>query len=267
VSRRRALLPALVAIALAGCSGGATAPSSAGARELVVYAAASLGSVMADVAAAYQRASPGTTVVLSTDSSAALETKIEQGAPADVFLSADTANAQRLADAGLAAGAPVMFATNGLAVIVPAGNPANLASAADLARPGLKVIAAAESAPITEYASQLVANLAREPGYPPGFETAYAANIASREDNVAGIVAKVALGEGDAGIVYATDARGSGQVAAIDVPAEANVPATYAGVVIAASSDVTGATAFLDWLAGPDGQAILAAAGFTEPGG
>jgi molybdate transport system substrate-binding protein len=184
-----------------------------------------------------------------------------------VFLSADSANPQRLADRGLAAGRPVVFATNELAVIVPAGNPGGVDTPADLARPGVKVIAAGGAVPITGYAEQLVANLAREPGYPPGFASAYAANIVSREDNVAGVVAKVALGEGDAGIVYATDARGSGQVAAIDVPAEANVRATYAGVAIAASPDVAGATAFLDWLAGPDGQAILAEAGFSGPGG
>jgi molybdate transport system substrate-binding protein len=260
------LLPALVAVVLAGCSGSALGPSSAGARELVVYAAASLGSVMADVAAAYEAAHPGTSIVVSTDSSAALATKIEQGAPADVFLSADTANAQRLAEDGLVAGSLVGFATNALALVVPIGNPAGVNTPADLARPGVKVIAAGEAVPITRYADQLVANLAREPGYPADFAAAYAANIVSREDNVSGVVARVALGEGDAGIVYATDARGSGRVTAIDIPAAANVPATYAGVVVAASSDIAGATAFLDWLAGPGGQPILAAAGFSGPG-
>ncbi len=258
------LATALVAGALAACSPGAPASSPGG--DVVVYAAASLAKAMADVSAAYEAGHPGTSIILSTDSSSALATKIEQGAPADVFLSADTANAQRLADDGIAAGAPTVIATNALAVIVPAGNPAGLASPADLARPGLKVIAAGDSVPITRYADHLVANLAREPGYPAGFEAAYAANVASREDNVSGVVAKVALGEGDAGIVYATDARSSDRVETIGVPAAANVPATYAGVVIAGSHGLAAGTAFLDWLAGPDGQAILAPYGFSSLG-
>ena len=112
---------------------------------------------------------PGLTLTISTDSSSALETQIEQGAPADVFLSADTTNPQKLVDAGLADGAAVTFAGNKLTVIVPADNPAGIASPADLAKPGIKVIAAGDEVPITKYATQLVANLAKEPGYPADF--------------------------------------------------------------------------------------------------
>ncbi len=231
--------------------------------ELTVFGAASLTGVLAEVKPAYEAGHPGLTLVISADSSAALATQIEQGAPADVFLSADTANAQRLVDDGFASGASVAFAGNELAIVVPTGNPGGVTTAADLARPGLKIVAAGDEVPITRYATQLVANLAREPGYPAGFEAAYAANVVSREDNVKAVVAKIELGEGDAGIVYLTDAAASSKVETVKVPAAANVPATYAGVVVSASIRQQAARAFLDWLIGPDGQSILAGFGFV----
>ena len=204
-------------------------------------------------------------MTLSTDSSSALETQIEQGAPADVFLSADTTNPKKLVDAGLADGAAVTFAGNKLTIIVPSDNPAKIASPADLAKAGIKVIAAGDEVPITKYATQLVDNLAKEAGYPADFAAAYAKNVASKEDNVKAVVAKVELGEGDAGIVYVTDAKASTKVTTVDVPDAANVPATYAGVVVKASRNAAAAKAFLDWFAGPDGQAILSDFGFLPP--
>ncbi len=119
--------------------------------------------------------------------------------------------------------------------------------------------------PITKYATQLVSNLAGQPGYPDQFASRYALNIVSKEDNVAGVVSKIELGEGDAGIVYVTDAKTSTKVTTIDVPSAANVPATYGGVTVKASKNATAAAAFLTWLAGPDGQAILATFGFLAP--
>lgn len=244
-----------------GASSNGTAPVPVGA-SLTIYGAASLKGVLERVKIAYEAAVPGTTLTIATDSSTTLETQIEQGAPADVFLSADTRNPQKLVDAGFASGTPVPFAGNQLTVIVPTGNPAGIGTPADLARAGVKVIAAGHKAPITTYATQLVDNLAREPGYPADFAAAYASNVVSREDNAKAIVAKVELGEGDAGIVYATDAGASANVATIDVPGSANVTATYAGVVVKASANTAAAKAFLDWFAGAGGQAILAGFGF-----
>lgn len=242
---------------------GATASGSIAA--VTIYGAASLKGVLAKAKTAYEAANPGTTLTISTDSSSALEAKIEQGAPADVFLSADTTNPKKLIDKGLADGAAVTFASNKLTVIVPTPNPAGIKTPADLARAGVKVIAAGEAVPITKYATQLVANLAREAGYPANFVAAYTANIVSREDNASAVVAKIELGEGDAGIVYVTDARASTKVATVDVPAAANVPATYSGVVIKASGSTATARAFVDWLAGPEGRAILSSFGFLPP--
>jgi len=241
--------------------------SSAGppAVELAIFGAASLRGALHAVKPVYEAARPGVTLIIATDSSAALATQIEQGAPADVFLSADTTNARRLVAGGFAAGDATVFAANALAVIVPAGNPAGLTTPADLARPGIKVIAAGDEVPITKYAAQLAANLARMPGYPPGFEAAYAANVVSREDNVRAVAAKIELGEGDAGIVYVTDAAASGKVGTLPVPDEGNVLAAYAGVIVGASDHVEAARAFLDWMIGSDGQAILASFGFRPP--
>jgi molybdate transport system substrate-binding protein len=257
-------LALLLAVAVGACSGtgAASIPAGTAAVDLTVYAAASLKTALDRVRTAYQAAAPGTTLSISTDSSAALETKIEQGAPADVFLSADTKNPQRLVDGGYASGSVVPFAGNQLTVIVPAANPAGITTPVDLARSGVKIVAAADGVPIQAYAARLVANLATQPGYPADFAARYDANVVSREDNVGSLVAKVALGEADAGIVYVTDAKSSPKVTAIAVPDAANVPATYGGVVVKASPDQAAANAFLAWLAGPAGQSILASLGF-----
>jgi molybdate transport system substrate-binding protein len=287
VIHRRLAWPAVAVLATvlaAACSGGGgatTAPSVAApsaapsaaesamasgvAGELTIFGAASLKGALEQAKAAYEAANPGTTLTLSTDSSSALETQIEQGAPADVFLSADTTNPQKLVDGGSASGDPTVFAGNKLTVITPTDNPGGVATPADLAKTGLKVIAAGDGVPITKYASQLVVNLAKEAGYPANFVDAYDANVVSKEDNAKAVVAKIELGEGDAGIVYVTDAAASDKVKAVDVPDSANVPATYAGVVVKASQNQDAATKFLTWFAGPEGQAILSTFGFLPP--
>lgn len=288
MGRRLGIVPGLavaVAVALAACSvaptpsattGAAPTPSattpapsvsatapepSASALTLTIYAASSLKAALTRMEAAYEIATPAVTLVISTDSSAALETKIEQGAPADVFLSADTTNPKKLVDLHLATG-QTTFARNLLAVIVPKANPAGIASAADLAEPGVKIVAAGDGVPITKYATQLVSNLAGQPGFPDQFASRYALNIVSKEDNVAAVVAKIELGEGDAAIVYRTDAQASTKVTVLAIPDAANVPATYAGVVVSATHQPDAAKAFLAWIAGPEGQAILGSLGF-----
>jgi len=283
-SRLGVVIPVLLFV-VAACSGSAASPSSSGAPSvapstaattspsgssapaaaLTIFGAASLQGALAKAKTAYELANPGTTLTISTDSSSALETQIEQGAPADVFLSADTTNPKKLVDAGLADGAAVTFAGNKLTIVVPTANPAGVTAPTDLAKTGIKVIAAGDTVPITKYAAQLVGNLAKQPGYPANFVAAYTANIASKEDNVKALIAKIELGEGDAGIVYVTDAKASTKVKTIDVPDAANVPATYDGVVIKASKNAVAAKAFLDWFAGPDGQAILGSLGFLPP--
>jgi molybdate transport system substrate-binding protein len=251
-----------VVAACSNASGGGPAPARI---DLTVYAAASLKGSLEAVETAYATVAPGVTLTVATDASSTLRTQIEQGAPADVFLSADEANPRRLVEAGLADGNAVDFAGTTLVVIVPAANPAGITTPADLARPGIKIIAAGVDVPIAAYTSQAVANLAREPGYPVDFATAFDANVVSREDNVKAVVAKIGLGEGDAAIVYATDAKASRAVRTVDIPVTANVAATYSGVVIKASARRQAAGAFLAWLAGPEGRSVLAPFGFVPP--
>lgn len=240
--------------------------TNAVATSITVFAASSLKGVLDKAHAPFEAAHPELAITISTDSSSALETQIEQGAPADVFLSADTTNPDKLVAAGLAVSPAVPFAGNTLVIIVPKGNPAGVHAPVDLARAGLKVVAAGATVPITKYATKLVKNLAALPGAPAGFEASYAANIVSNEDNVKAVVAKIELGEGDAAIVYVTDAKASGKVDSVAItPDSANVPATYAGVVVKASTNQAAAAMFLSWLAGPAGQAILSTFGFLPP--
>jgi molybdate transport system substrate-binding protein len=254
VNRALAAVVTVFVIAVAACSSPA---SSSAPPSLTVFGAASLKAALQQAKTAYEAVNPGSTITLSTDSSAALAAQIEQGAPADVFLSADATNPRRLVDGGFAVGPAVVFAANKLCIVVPAGNPAAIASPEDLGKDGVKIIAAGDEVPITTYATQAVANL--------GLTDAYAANVVSREDNVKAVVAKIELGEGDAGIVYVTDAAASDKVDTVDIPDAANVVATYAGVVVKASNHQAAAKAFLDWFAGPDGQAILGELGFLPP--
>ena len=250
-----------VAVALASCSG--AAPASPAPVELTVFAAASLRTALTQLAPMFEAAHPGVRLVFSFDASSSLRTQIEQGAPADAFASADEKNPRALVDAGLAAGPSAAFTANELAVIVAPGNRAGIATPADLARPGVRIVAAGDNVPITTYANQLIANLTRQPGYPPDYAAKVAANAVSREDNVRAILTKIELGEGDAGIVYAPDARSSGRVDTIPIPSGANVVATYAAVPIRASSHPAEAKAFVDFLGSPGAQAVLQSLGFV----
>ena len=282
-ARQAGPVPGLVLLLLLGaCSPSASAspsPSAAASAEpsaaaaasgepfgLIVFAAASLTDAMAEIESMYESAVPGADLVVSTESSATLRTQIEEGAPADVFLGADTSNADSLDTAGECAERPVAFAGNSLALVVPTANPASLETPADLADDGVQIIAAGPDVPITGYATQVVANLAGLPDYPAGFAESYAANVVSEEDNVRAVLNRLELDEGDAGFVYQTDALGSSEVTAIEIPVEANAHATYAGCVLGnAPRLVAKASAFMGWLTGRDGQAILAEFGFVAP--
>jgi molybdate transport system substrate-binding protein len=259
--RAASVLVLLVALTASSCSLVACACSTP-VIPVRVFGAASLTSVLDQAKASYEASHSVVEVTISTGSSAALRTQIEQGAEADVFLSADTLNPQALVDAGVAAGDAIPFATNLLTIVVPDGNPGHISSAADLAREDVTIIAAGEDVPITRYAEEAVENLAGLPGYPADFAAAYQSNVASREDNVGAVTAKIGLGEGDAAIVYVTDALAA-SLATVEIPAEATVVATYAGVVLRDAASADEADEFLDWLRGPTGQAILAEYGFS----
>lgn len=222
--------------------------------SITVFAAASLTAAFNDAGDAFMKANPGVKVTFSFDASSTLVGQITQGAPADVFASADTSNMDKLTTAGLNASVPVNFATNLLSIIVAQGNPKKIKTQADLAIPRLKVVVCDPAVPCGKYAQQ-------------SLDTAKVILIpASLEQNVKGVVTKVTAGEADAGIVYVTDVKAAGDKAAgVEIPAHANVKATYPIASIKASTHTDINTAFLAFLTGADGQAILAKYGFGKP--
>lgn len=261
---------ALLAATLAGCVGAAPPPTAAPtpARtpvELTVLAAASLADVVADLAAAYETGHPGVSIRLSTGSTSELRAQVEAGAPADLLAAADVATPAALAAAGLAAGDPVIFAVNQLALIVPTANPAGVTDPYDIERPGLRIVAAAPEVPISGYVDRLIANLQAYRGAQAELPRLYAENVVSREPNVRAVLARIELGEGDAAFVYATDAAGDRDVTVIPLPPGTNVRVEHAAVRLAASADPEAADDLLAWLAGPEAAAILAARGFLPP--
>ncbi len=263
MSAKRSFLAAIAAAMtlLAACGGSTptasttTGPgSSPTTGEVTVFAAASLTEAFTQIGEDFEAANPGTTVTFNFASSSSLVTQIDQGAPADVFASADEANMEKLTDAGANGEAPVVFATNELAIIVAKGNPAKIASVQDLTDPDLVVVTAAPQVPVGAYAAQV-------------FDRAgITVTPKSLETDVKAVVTKVTSGEADAGIVYRTDVEAAGDEAeGVAIPAELNVVARYPIVVTEAAPNPTAAKRFVAWVTGPEGQARLAAAGFAAP--
>lgn len=232
-------------------------------HPVVVFAAASLAQAFNELADSLAHRAPAVAVSFNFAGSQTLALQLGQGAPADCFASADLRWMTSTLSAGLVAGTPRVFAHNRLAVIVPASNPARLATLPDLARPGVKLVLAADAVPAGRYTRQALERLAGRPGFPSGFATAVLANVVSEENNVEAVAAKVSLGEADAGIVYRSDAARLGaRVRVIDIPDPANVVADYPIAVLRSSRDTAAAQAFIDAVLSPLGQRILAAHGF-----
>jgi molybdate transport system substrate-binding protein len=189
--------------------------------------------------------------------SGALETQIEQGAPADVFAAASPKQPAQLYAKGLVE-KPVEFATNTLVLIVPVANPAHIRSVADVTRPGVKLVICDATVPCGDYARGAFKNL--------GITTAAMKNVVSQATDVTQTVAEVALGQADAGFVYITDARAArGKVAVIPLPSKAKPSAKDFIAVVKGSRGQAAAKAFVSMVLSPAGQAKLAAAGFGKP--
>jgi molybdate transport system substrate-binding protein len=234
--------------------------SPAAAAELRVYAAESLTDAFNALKPEFERRHPGVQVRCNFGASSTLRVQIEQGAPADVFASADHAQMQPLVSARLV-GSPQRFATNRLVVAIPATNPGKIRGVKDLARPGLRLVTTSEAVPIGRYTRQALEKLQATKGFPPDFARRVNANIVSREANVRGVLAKVELGEADAAIVYETDAR-SKRVRTLPIPENANVVAEYPVAIVTASRNPTEARNFVQFLLSPTGRALLKRHGF-----
>jgi len=229
------------------------------AAQLTVFAASSLRDAFQDLGRSFEQQHPGTSLSFNFAGSQELRTQVEHGARADVLASADPRTLRALADAGLAL-QPQVFARNEPVIVVPAGNPAGIHSLADLPRARRLVVGAPE-VPIGEYTVRILEAASRR--YGPAFGAAVEARVASRELNVRQVLAKVALGEADAAIVYRTDALASrGAAEVISIPPQLNVVAEYPIAVLRGAPRPGLARAFVELVLSPAGQAVLARHGF-----
>jgi len=234
-----------------------------GSQSLVVFAAASLTDAFEDLGRGFEAENQGVVVTFNFAGSQALRTQIEEGAAADVFASASLKEIEVLAEEGMLVGVARTFATNLLTIVVPLDNPADIESPLDLARPGVKLVLAAEQVPAGGYARQSIERLAGV--YGASFSEAVRENVVSSEDNVKQIVAKVQLGEADAGIVYVTDALAAASLITIAIPPEQNVVAEYPIAVLAQATNGHVAESFVEYLLSPDGLDTLERWGFRPP--
>lgn len=231
-------------------------------RTLNVFAAASLTEAFTEIGKNFEAVHPGVTVSFNFAGSQALRTQIEEGAPADVFASANKTEMDNLvAEAFIARDTPKIFLTNNLVMILPADNPAGLEKLEDLAKPGVKLVLAAEEVPVGKYARQALDMMDKQFGR--DFKDKVLANVVSNEDNVRQVVAKVQLGEVDAGLVYTSDAVAAPDLKTIEIPAELNIIAKYPIAPLVRSANAGLATAFIQYVLSTDGQAVLQKWGFT----
>jgi molybdate transport system substrate-binding protein len=243
-TNRRPVVFAAVAlvIAFALLAGRASARPNA---QITVYAAASLTDVFPKIDSTQKYQFGGSNM---------LAAQITQGAPADVFASANTTLPDQLFSKGLCS-KPVVFTRNTLVVVVPKANPARIRTVYNLAKSGVKLVVAGPGVPVGSYTLQILKNM--------NLSAPVLKNVVSRETDVREVLAKVALGEADAGFVYSTDAKTvSGKVTVIRVPAWAQPKVQYGMCIVSKSSDKADAQAFIKKVLSKAGQARMLQYGF-----
>ena len=229
------------------------------AQTLTVFAASSLTEAFTDIAAAFEADNPGVTVLLNVAGSATLRTQIEQGAPADVFASANLRHMDTLTQAKLVAEVQ-LFAGNRLVVICQPA--ADIRVLADVGREGVHLVIAAPQVPAGEYALMMLEHLAIAEGQ--DLVEAIRANVISEELNVRQVVSKVLLGEADAGVVYQSDALVFDELAVVPIADEVNVTAHYPIALVAGAGEVGVARAFIRFVLSEVGQQLLVSYGFLS---
>jgi molybdate transport system substrate-binding protein len=230
-----AVVAAALLLAACGSSSktGSTSPAAKLTGSITVLAGSSLTAAFTGIGEEFQTAHPGTKIEFSFGSSSDLEKSIEEGAPADVFASADQKNMDKLVAAAANAGHAVDFAKNRLEIAVEKGNPEHIATLSDLAKPGVVVVLCDPSAPCGKYAAQVLQN-AKVKLTPKSLEA-----------NVKATLSKVELGEADAAIVYVSDVTSSGKVDGVKIPDDVNVLTTLPIVALDGSKNAALAKAWV----------------------
>ncbi len=250
-------LPIALTIALAS----QPASSQTGAN-LTVFAAASLSDSFTEIGKSFDAKTGGKTSFQFAGSQI-LRTQLENGARADVYASANAAQFDPLVKSGLVVGAGI-FTKNRLVVIVPKKGAGNVKTLSDLAKAGIKLVIADKTVPVGGYARQVFANLEQSKAYGANYAANVLKNVVSEETNVRQVALKVQLGEADAGVVYTTDVTPilAPSVIQIAIPTRYNIVASYPIGTLKASSNTAAAQAFVDFVRGSEGQAILLKWGF-----
>jgi molybdate transport system substrate-binding protein len=247
-----------------------TAPEAAMAplepANLTVFAATSLTDAFNELGQTFAAEHPGVTFTFNFAGSQQLAQQLGQGAPADIFASANKKQMEvAIMEAGrVISGTERTFVRNHLVVIYPADNPAGLIQLQDLAQPGLKVVLAAKEVPVGQYFLDFLNKAVTDPAFNPTYIDDVLKNVVSYEENVRSVLAKVALGEADAGIVYTSDITGpeADKVGRLDIPDNVNVIASYPIATISDSAYPSQAQAFVEFVLSPAGQEVLARYGF-----
>jgi len=254
-----------VAFVASGCSSskksdtattGTTVGSMAApvAGTITVSAAASLTGAFGTIKDDFVKANPGANITINFGSSGTLESQIESGAPADVAAFADEATMKKLSDKNLLAAPAEIFATNQLIIVTKPGNPKGIKTLADLSTAGT-IALCADTAPCGKYANQVLTTAS---------VTIPTSSVSLGQDAKTTLAA-VADGDAVAGIVYATDAKASTKVDTVEIPTAQNVVAKYPIAVLKATTSNELANAFMEYVLGPEGLAVLKAAGFQAP--
>jgi molybdate transport system substrate-binding protein len=270
---------AALLVALAVACGGNGAPSVSDnvsqtgetvvSGKITVFAAASLTDSFNEVKAEFIKKNPRADIEFQFAGSPALRTQLEQGARADIYVSADVPNMTQALSASLVKDSGKVFVRNSLVIITPKRNSANITRPADLNKSGIKLVLAAPEVPVGNYARQSFALMEKDASYGAGFSAAVLKNVVSNESNVKQVVTKVQLGEADAGVVYGTDVTKDVQndLNVIQIPNALNVIAEYSIALTRSPANSDVANAFITYVTSSEGQAIMKKYGFQSVGG
>jgi molybdate transport system substrate-binding protein len=240
-------------------------PPERGKPTLVVFAAASLAEAFTQIGEQFRQQHPEVKILFNFAGSQQLAQQLAQGAPADLFASANEAQMLAAVQEGrVAPGSYQGFAGNRLIVILPPGNPAGIRDLSDLAKTGLRLVLADPSVPAGKYAQDFIALAAQDPAYGAAYQKGVTGNIVSYEENVRAVLSKVLLGEADAGIVYRTDIHGldPDEIETLQIPDQFNPLVSYAIASIADSTQPELAQSFMAAVQSPAGQETLRRFGF-----